>query len=99
MRRFLKVSWILLCAFCSLIFLVAACSQFIPPDVFSFTIFFSIAFPYLFATMLVLAVASFFINKKTGILLSVLLLLGLYNLAHTIAVTPGSNWQPVKEKN
>lgn len=99
MKHFLKVSWIIFCTFFSLIFFISACSQFIPPVVFSYSIFFSIAFPYLFAVMLVLAVASLFIHKKTGIVLSVLLLFGLYNLAHTIAISPGSNWQAAKEKN
>ncbi len=98
MKHSFKFCWIVLCAIFSLIFLISAFSQFIPPAVFSYIIFFAIAFPYLFAVMVVLAVISFFIHRKTGYILLVLLFLGLYNLSQTIAVSPGSTWKPAKEK-
>jgi endonuclease/exonuclease/phosphatase family metal-dependent hydrolase len=99
MKHSFKVCWIGLCSIFSIIFLIAACSQFIPPAVFSYIIFFAIAFPYLFVGMVILAVTSFFIHKKTGYILLSLLFLGLYNLSRTIAVSPGSAWKPAKEKN
>src|SRR3954451_13427570 len=99
MKHFLKVGWILLCSVVSIIFFISACSQFIPPAAFSYIIFFSIAFPYLFAAMTVLAVISLFIHKKMAYVLLALLLLGLYNLSQIVALSPGSTWKPAKEKN
>ncbi|TKK67682.1 hypothetical protein FC093_13095 [Ilyomonas limi] len=99
MKHFLKVCWILFCSVFSVIFLIAACSRFIPPAVFSYIIFFAIAFPYLFAAMIILAVISLFIHKKLGYVLLTLLVIGLYNLSQTIAVSPGSHWNAAKERN
>src|SRR3954465_14942367 len=99
MKQFLKVSWIVFCSIFSVIFLIAACSQFIPPTAFSYTIFFAIAFPYLFAVLVILAFISILFHRKTGYLLLALLLLGLYNLTQTIAITPGSTWNPLKDQN
>ena len=99
MKHSLKVCWIVLCSVLSVAFLISACSQFIPPDVFSYIIFFAIAFPYLFAVIVILAIISLFIHKKTGYILLTLLLLGLYNLSQTLAVSPGSTWKADKERN
>jgi len=99
MKNSFKVCWVLLCSVFSVIFLIAACSQFIPPAIFSYIIFFAIAFPYLFVIMAILAIISLFINKKNGFILLALLSLGLYNLSQTIAVSPGNRWKPAKEKN
>ena len=98
MKHFLKVCWIVLCSILSLIFFISACSQFIPPAVFSYIVFFAIAFPYLFAAVFVVAILSLFIHKKLSYLLFALLLLGLYNLSQTVAFSPASGWEPVKQK-
>src|SRR4051794_15031889 len=99
MKHSLKVCWIVLCSVLSVIFLIAAFTQFIPPAVFSYIVFFAITFPYLFAVMVILTIICFFIHKKTGYILLTLLLLGLYNLSQTIAVSPGSIWEPAKDKS
>ncbi len=99
MKQFLKVSWIVLCILFSLLFVIAACSQVIPPSVFSYIVFLSIAFPYLFIVMAVLVLISFFVQKKLGYCLLIVLALGLYNLFQIIAVSPGSSWTQAKDKD
>jgi len=99
MTHFIKVCWIVFCSVFSVIFLISACSQFIPPSAFSYIIFFCIAFPYLFAAMVILAFISLFIHKKLSYILLALLVAGLYNLSLTLAISPGSRWEQAKEKN
>lgn len=99
MKHFLKVSWIVFCSIFSAIFLISSCSQFIPPSIFSYIIFFAIAFPYLFAGMAILAICSLFIQKQAGYIMLALLVAGLYNLSQTIAISPNSTWKQSKEKN
>src|SRR5947209_3987341 len=99
MKNSLKVCWIVSCSIISVIFLISACSQFVPPAVFSYIIFFSVAFPYLFVAMVILAIIGIFIDRKTGFILFVPLLLGLYNLSLTIAVSPHSAWKHAKDNS
>src|SRR4051794_34040398 len=99
MKHSLKVCWIVLSSIFSVIFLTASFSQFVPPAVFSYIIFFAVAFPYLFVVMAILTIIGLLIDRKTGFILLVLLLLGLYNLSLTIAVSPDSTWKHAKDNS
>ena len=99
MKKFLKVFWIILCFLFSIVFLIGAASQFIPSSVFSYIVFITILFPYLFTAMAVLTLISFFVHKKAGYYLLVVLASGLYNLFQVVAISPGSSWTPVKQKD
>ncbi len=99
MKQYLKVCWIAWTFVFSVFFLISAFSAFIPPAAFSYTVFFSIAFPYLYALLIIMLVISLFIDKKLGYWLFALALLGLYNVSTSIAFSPGSEWKHTKEKN
>src|SRR5436190_4159805 len=85
MKNFLKTAWVLFCILLSILFLISCFSLYIPPASFSYIALFAIAFPYLFILMLIAAVTSFYIKKKTGFIMLVCLLPGSVNLLHTVA--------------
>jgi len=85
MKKFLKISWVIVLVLFCVLYLIASFSAFISPEIFSYTSIFALAFPYLLCIGILLCIAAFFINKKSGFFLFIVLLFGSYNLVHTIA--------------
>ena len=97
MITFLKGAWKLGCGLLAIVFLISCFTAFIPSSLFSYTVYFALLFPYLFVLIIVAAVINLFINKRWASALFLLLLPGLYNFFHTVAVSPFSSWKMEKD--
>ena len=96
MRYFLKTAWTASCFFVVALFLVSCCTAYISPERFSYITLFAIAFPYLFALVLLLAFISFFVKRPLAIMLLLALIAGYTNLSRTIAFHRQQEWQTTK---
>lgn len=99
MKNFFSIVGTAICFFLSVGYLVACTSAFIPPLQFSFISLFGLAFPWLFAAMVLCCFISFFINKKIGFALLIILPFGYYNLIHTVAFNVDQKWQAKKDNS
>ncbi len=99
MKKFLKISWVMAIIIFCLCYLTASFSAFISPEIFSYTSIFALVFPYLFVIGILLCIAGFFINKKSGVLLLIVLLFGSYNLVHTIAFNVPKTFTTTKDSS
>ena len=97
MNNFIKVSWKVACIVLAVIYLFSCFSQFIPARTFSYAVFFALLFPYLFVAIVIMAVINVFVNKKWGFAFYLLMIPGLYNFFHVVAITPGTFWKMEKE--
>lgn len=97
MKKFFKLLWLSCCIVLALVFLISSFSAFIPPSVFNYISLFAIGFPYILAIAVIFCIAGFFIDKRTGILLLVLLPFSLYNLSNTVAFKSTAEWKDQKE--
>ncbi len=84
MRKAIKYSWLiaLCCLFAA--YLLSCASAFLSPQTFSWSNFFSIGFPYLFAAALVAAVFQAAISRKGMFLVLFVLAAGAYNMLNLI---------------
>jgi endonuclease/exonuclease/phosphatase family metal-dependent hydrolase len=85
MKKILGFAGIMFCIILSLFFITSCFSAFISPARFSYMPLFAIAFPYFFTAMLIVSIISLLINRKSGLIMLVLLLPGIYNISNTIA--------------
>ena len=99
MKVILKSVWQTGCAVLAAIFLFSCFSQFIPARVFSYTVFFALLFPYLFALVFCAAIVNCFVNKKWALAFFLLLMPGLYNFFNVVAISPLSSWKMEKDSN
>ena len=97
MKSFLKFIFRLLCFFVAAAFLISCCTQYIPPSSFSYVAFFSLAFPYFFLSMLIMAAVCLFVNRRIAFLCFICLLFGYKNLRSTIAFNFYSSWHMQKK--
>ena len=97
MRSFFKFIFNLFCFVAVVMFLVACCTQYIPPQKFSYIAFFSLAFPYLFLLMLVLFIVMIFFNRRTAFLFFICLLAAYPNLRSSFAFNLSSSWDVHKK--
>ncbi|MEO8116978.1 MAG: endonuclease/exonuclease/phosphatase family protein [Bacteroidota bacterium] len=97
MKKFLKISWLIAIIIFCLLYLTAAFSAFISPEIFSYTSIFALAFPYLFVIGILLCIAGFFINKKSGFFLLIILVFGSYNLVHTFSFNVPKSFSNTKD--
>ncbi|MGI8951181.1 MAG: endonuclease/exonuclease/phosphatase family protein [Chitinophagaceae bacterium] len=98
MKKFLKTSWIILCVFLLIFYLIASASTFIPPTFFSYISIFAIAFPYILIVIIICCIISFFISKKLGWLLLIALFFGYRNTVNSFAFN-ADNWHQKKDSN
>ncbi|MDQ2752168.1 MAG: endonuclease/exonuclease/phosphatase family protein, partial [Bacteroidota bacterium] len=84
-------------ALLAIVFFISCFTQFIPSGVFSYAVFFALLFPYLFLLVFCFAIINLFFNKKWSLFFFLLLIPGLYNFFHVVAVSPFSKWQMKKD--
>jgi endonuclease/exonuclease/phosphatase family metal-dependent hydrolase len=97
MRSFFNFIFKLFCFFLIVIFLIACCTQYIPPQKFSYIALLTLAFPYLFLLMLVLFVVMIFANRKAALLFFICLLAAYPNLRSSFAFNFSSSWNIEKK--
>ncbi len=97
MNKILRGLWITACFLLALIYLISCCSQFIPASVFSETVFLALLFPYLFAMVIGAGIVNLFVHKKWAVAMFLLLVPGLYNFFHVVAVSPLHSWKMEKK--
>ncbi len=79
------------------LFLISCFTQFIPSGVFSYAVFFALLFPYLFFLVFCFGFINLFFNKKWCLFFFLLLIPGLYNFFHVVAISPLSKWKMKKD--
>ncbi len=97
MKKSLKVLWRIGCIVLAVVFLFSCFTQLIPARVFSFTVFFALLFPYLFLLVFLVAVIYLYLNKKWSLFFFILLIPGLYNFFHVVAISPSVSWKMEKD--
>lgn len=96
MKKIIKACWITGSIILVIVFIIASFSAFIQPAHFIFIAIFALGFPFIFIAMFITAIVNFFVHKKLAIIMSCLLVLGIYNLHNTYAITPGAKWNNPK---
>ncbi len=84
-------------ALLAIVFFLSCFTQFIPSSIFSYAVFFALLFPYLFLLIFCFAIINLFFSKKWSLLFFLILIPGLYNFFHVVAISPNSKWQMKKD--
>ncbi|MFT4204954.1 MAG: endonuclease/exonuclease/phosphatase family protein [Chitinophagaceae bacterium] len=95
MRKLFRSTMGLITAGIAFVYLISCFSFIISPAFFSPIALLGLAFPYLFVGMVTLIVLNLFRDKRLALILSVVLLPGLYNFFHVVAFHP-RKWQMEK---
>ncbi len=98
MKKFISTSITLALFILSVCYLFSCCTAFVPSSFFSYTVFFALLFPYLFSLIALSGIVYLFFNKKRALLFFGLLLFGLYNFFHVVAISP-RGWTMQKDSN
>lgn len=97
MKIIIKVIWICICLGLAVADIISSLSAFIPPSSFSFISLFALGFPYIFLATALCCIISFFVERRLGFLLLLILPLGLYNLSNTVAFNGSESWKMQKD--
>lgn len=97
MKKIFSTVWKILCILNTCSFIISSLSSFVAPSAFSLPAVFGLAFPYLLALYLFCCVAGLFINRKTALLMLLILPLGYFNVVSTFAIRTATPWQADKD--
>ena len=99
MKKFLRISWVVICVAVLAFYAISCLTSVINPYSFSFISLFALLFPFVFLAAFLCAVSLLFIHKKTALIVLVaIFILGFKNLSNTVALNSG-NWDMKKAPN
>jgi endonuclease/exonuclease/phosphatase family metal-dependent hydrolase len=97
MKKFLAFAWTLACFLLIIIYIFSSISSFIPPSSFSWISLAAIGFPYVLAIFLLVCFINFFVQRRLGYFMLILLPLSYFNVTNIIAFRKEKKWVDQKD--